>query len=193
MTLGTQTMILSTSKLRLPTSSLVTKRIFTTPKTKPILKLTQGENGSNHVEVMFTTQGVFAPAMLEGKTESLPHRHHHPPTSDPSPDFSYETIPECGYLKASNSGEGYQSIGWRFSPTKIFDHIKLITFLSGLKVERMKAVFITTKGVFGYNLADIALSELELDDASESRIEIISADMNEDWEETLMACLVENS
>ncbi len=150
------------------------------------------ENGSPHVQIMFTEQGVFSYELLEGKTKSLSHRHHHAPTREPSLDLSYETIPECGYLKASNHGEGYQSIGWRFSPSKVFDHLKLFTFLTGLQVERMKAVFITTNGVFGYNLTDSILQELELDEASESRIEIISTDITEHWEESLLNCLVDN-
>ncbi len=150
------------------------------------------EKGSPQVQVMFTEQGIFASELLEGKTKSVPPHHHHLSPSDPSPNISIESIPKCGYLKASNRGEGYQSIGWRFSPIKVFDHLKLITFLSGLKVERLKAIFITTNGVFGYNLSDSALLELELDDASESRIEIISTDIIENWEEMLFSCLVEN-
>ena len=95
------------------------------------------------------------------------------------------------FLKAINSGEGFKSVGWRFSPLKIFDHLKLITFLSGIKAVRMKAVFITSNGVFGYNLTEDALMEMELDDAVESRIEIISKEIKEYWDETLISCITD--
>ena len=93
--------------------------------------------------------------------------------------------------KAINSGEGFKSVGWRFSPLKIFDHLKLITFLSGIRAIRMKAVFITSNGVFGYNLTEDALMEMELDDAVESRIEIISKEIKEYWDETLISCITD--
>ena len=56
----------------------------------------------------------------------------------------------------------------------------------------MKAVFITINGVFGYNLSDSTLLEMELDDTGESRIEIISTDINENWEGSLLACLIDS-
>ena len=43
----------------------------------------------------------------------------------------------------------------------------------------MKAVFITSNGVFGYNLTEDALMEMELDDAVESHIEIISKEIKD--------------
>ena len=55
----------------------------------------------------------------------------------------------------------------------------------------MKAVFITSNGVFGYNLTEDALMEMELDDAVESRIEIISKEIKEYWDETLINCITD--
>ena len=52
----------------------------------------------------------------------------------------------------------------------------------------MRAVFITERGVFGYNLTPDALTEIELDDCIESRVEIISDQVNKEWESQLMAC-----
>ena len=49
--------------------------------------------------------------------------------------------------------------------------------MSGIRAIRMKAVIITSNGVFGYNLTEDALMEMELDDAVESRIEIISKEI----------------
>ena len=59
----------------------------------------------------------------------------------------------------------------------------------GLQVERMKAVFITEKGSFGYNLTADGLSEVALDDCGESRIELISDIIDDRLEEQLFACL----
>ena len=56
----------------------------------------------------------------------------------------------------------------------------------------MKAVFITSNGVFGYNLTEDALMEMELDDAVESRIEIISKEIKEYWDETLTSCITDS-
>ena len=98
-------------------------------------------------------------------------------------------IPECGYLTAVNEGEGFESIGWRFAPSKVFLRARLCAFLSGLVVERMKAVFVTDEGVFGYNLTRVALTETELDDCSESRIDIVSDLIDTGWLERLTACV----
>ena len=71
---------------------------------------------------------------------------------------------------------------------KVFNHSKLFSFLTGLHVDRMKAVFITDAGIFGYNITADALTEIELDDSLESRIEIISENLNDSLETQLLAC-----
>ena len=98
-------------------------------------------------------------------------------------------FPDCGYVAAINSGEGFESIGWRFSPDKVFDRGRLFSFVGGLEVERMKAVFITHEGVFGYNMTRDALTEVMLDDCAESRIEIIAEQVDQGWESALVACI----
>jgi len=103
---------------------------------------------------------------------------------------SEAAIPACGFLKATNEGEGFSSIGWRISPHKVFHHEKLNSFLTGLRVERMKAVFITDCGVYAYNLADNTLTEIELDECQESRIEFISDSLDDSLEIQLLACVV---
>ena len=45
---------------------------------------------------------------------------------------------------------------------------------------------------FGYNLTEDALMEMELDDAVESRIEIISKEIKEYWDETLISCITDS-
>ena len=117
------------------------------------------------------------------------HHHHHAHKQD-KPLASELPIPESGMLKATNQGEGFESIGWRFSADKLFDHQRLRHFLVGLKVERMKAVFITPNGIFGYNLTEDGLTESELDECSETRIEVIGQGIESDLESQLLDCLV---
>ena len=103
--------------------------------------------------------------------------------------ISDESIPEGGYVKAINKAEGFMSVGWRFSSEKVFNHQKLFALLTGLIIDRMKAVFITDNGVFGYNLTLDGLKEIELDDCLESRIELISGSIDESFEKDLFNCL----
>ena len=148
---------------------------------------------------ILTSHGNIDVALLNGPTTSvvIPKHHHHEPTlsrpglSRPKrPQLLVDSpIPETGFIKATNKGEGYESIGWRFSPEKTFNHNSLFNFLSGLTAERMKAVFITDQGVFGYNLTPDALTEVALDECLESRIEIIGKDLPTNIEIELMACM----
>jgi G3E family GTPase len=149
-----------------------------------------------HVEVIFTEQGKLDLAILEGL--STPpvnshhhHHHHHADTSGANGlnSLANAPLPDCGYLKAVNQGEGFHSAGWRFDASIIFKQKELFLFLSGIVAERVKAVFITENGVFGYNLTADALTEIELDDCLESRIEIIANEIGDQWETQLLACI----
>ncbi|MCG9724656.1 CobW family GTP-binding protein [Vibrio brasiliensis] len=149
------------------------------------------EVGSPETKVLFAEHGVIPFAEFEGQSsihEQPNHHHHHHHQSKPL--ASEMPIPESGMLKASNEGEGFQSVGWRFSAEKIFDRHKLITLLLELNVERMKAVFITHNGLFGYNFTSDGLMEIELDECAESRIELISEQMDSNFEQQLLSCVV---
>ncbi|XOV78103.1 MAG: CobW family GTP-binding protein [Aestuariibacter sp.] len=152
------------------------------------------ERKGQHVCIEFSEHGNLNPAILVGDSQiaaSLtmqgPH-HHHPQKST---NINDKAIPECGYLKVENNGEGYNSVGWRFSPVKVFDRNKLLALFASLNAERMKAVMITSEGVFGYNLVDDGLTEVELDDCQESRIEIIADNTDDAWQAKLLDSLVE--
>lgn len=147
------------------------------------------EQGKSRAKLLFTEQGALEPGLLLGETSATFHVDHVHPNEDLNVELSEPPIPECGYIRAVNSGEGFESIGWRFNATKIFDRNRLFAFLSGLSVERMKAVFITEQGVSGYNLTSDALTEMELDDCLESRIDIITTTVDEMWEENLLSCI----
>lgn len=147
------------------------------------------EVGRPETKVLFAEHGVIPFAEFEGLSSihEQPNHHHHHHQSKPL--ASEVPMPESGMLKASNEGEGFQSVGWRFSAEKIFDRHKLLTLLLELKVERMKAVIITHNGLFGYNLTSDGLMEIELDECAESRIELISEQMDSDFEQQLLSCV----
>lgn len=147
------------------------------------------QNCSLDVELVYSKHGAIALEQLQGATLSR---------VDPRLAYAQETgpvlvsdlpFPDCGYVSATTSGEGFESMGWRFSPDKVFDRNRLLSFLSWFEVERMKAVFITHEGMVGYNMTDDALTEMILDDCLESRIEIIASQLDQGWEEELLACI----
>jgi len=148
------------------------------------------------VRVLVTEHGVLEPSWLEGPTSALAsksHHHHHDHGENAKPSLYDLPIPECGYIAAANQGEGFHSIGWRFTPDKMFARDKLFQFFKNLhshRVERMKAVFITESGIFGYNLTLDELTEMQLDECSESRIEIITEQVENTWENNLLDCVV---
>jgi G3E family GTPase len=140
------------------------------------------------VQVLYTQQGRFALADLEGPCATVvdPAAEHAGSLGTTASDLPF---PPSGYVTAQNSGEGFESIGWRFSPDSVFDRDRLVAFMRGLDVERLKAVFITSQGIFGYNMTRDELTEQALDDCMESRIEIITDSVNQGWESSLTACL----
>ena len=44
-------------------------------------------------------------------------------------------------------------------------------------------------GIFGYNLTSDGITEMELDDCAESRIELIADNLDETIEQRLLACI----
>ena len=142
------------------------------------------------VPLLFTQQGAVDSTLLEGITattvdaKSLGHIH------DSSEIYFDEPIPECGFIKALNKGEGFASVGWRFSSRFAFDKNALFAFLSGVEAERLKATFITTNDeCFAYNLTMDSISEVQLEYLEESRIEIIAPELNQSWEAELFDCM----
>jgi len=146
-----------------------------------------------NTKVIFTKHGALSLIELEGDSiiqENASHHHQH---DHSKPLISEMIMPATGMLKAINEGEGFYSIGWRFAPEKVFAHQKLSLLLTGLKVERMKAVMITDKGFVGYNLTLDGLTETVLDECAESRIELIADAIDESFEIALLRCILVNS
>ncbi|MCR6653918.1 MAG: hypothetical protein NVV73_21590 [Cellvibrionaceae bacterium] len=100
-----------------------------------------------------------------------------------------ESLPACGYIYKGREADGYFSSGWIFSADFIFDYSKIFALLSGADAERLKAVFITDQGVFGFNKSGAVLNEFELDDAIDSRIELIAEQKidSDAWQNLILA------
>ncbi|WP_122056209.1 GTP-binding protein [Vibrio sp. Evd11] len=145
-------------------------------------------------KLIFAHLGKIPSYEFDGNTNFYLHQthehHHHHAHKQEKPLASELPMPETGMIKASNQGEGFESVGWRFSADKLFDRQQLLKVLVGLQVERMKAVFITQSGIFGYNLTEDGLTECELDECIETRIEVIGQSIDSDLENHLIQCLV---
>jgi G3E family GTPase len=146
-------------------------------------------HGQSNANVYFSQQGDIALSQLAGTAllslSSQSQRH-----TTKKVLISSLPMPECGFIKAMNTGEGFSSIGWRFSSKKIFNHRKLQAFLISVTAERVKAAFITELGTFGYNVATNDFTKKRLNDSKESRIEIISQHLDDSLEAQLMACII---
>lgn len=148
------------------------------------------QKSASYTKVIFTEYGDIHPLELEGKTSFRLNETNKQFYTNESLLLSDKPLPACGFIKAVNKGEGFHSIGWRFSPDITFDYSRVIEFLWDIGAERVKAVFNTDKGMIGFNLVDDVLTELELQNCAESRIEIISVNLNEGIEEILIKCIL---
>ncbi|RLU00652.1 CobW family GTP-binding protein [Ketobacter sp.] len=182
------------------------KRDLYQPEDEAALERYARQVGKHGVTVLFTEQGVMDLSWLEGRASrsltSCGHSHNaeihlH---AEPGPSTRHagneddllpkKIFPAFQIASAINEGAGYRSIGWRFPQELRFDYKKLYLLLSGMKVERMKAVFITDRGQFGFNLTLDALSQHQLDGCTESRVEIINDTLDAEWERALLDCLI---
>lgn len=164
------------------------------PEDKVLLEHYAKAKALSDVELVFTEQGQLGLEALQGPTAAFvdANKHRHAVNSKDGAEqkgLADMPLPKSGYLTAINQGEGFHSIGWRFDAAKVFNKRALFLFLSGIVAERMKAVFITESGIFGYNLTADSLTEIALDECMESRIEIIASEMCDQWEANLLACI----
>ena len=142
---------------------------------------------------LFTDFGEIAVNTLEGKTQ-ISQRWGHitgqtkfplPDTRD-APDVPF---PENGILKSENNGEGYRSVGWQFDARYSFRRKAFRDWAVTFKSSRIKAVVITDEGVLGLNIEGDEMTEMFLDDCTESRIEIIAPQTDDCREQRLLDCI----
>ncbi|MBB1439758.1 GTP-binding protein, partial [Shewanella sp. SG41-4] len=113
------------------------------------------------------------------------------PLSDiDNPEFS-----STGFIHKTNQGEGCYSSGWIFSAAHCFQFEQFMAWVDTVKLDkvlRLKAIVITRDGVLSANMVDDKLMLNELDDALDTRVEIIS-DIpleHERLQQQLLACLL---
>lgn len=144
---------------------------------------------TNYAELSIDWLDHTSSVVMESKKQ---HSHAHTETLPNTENVDETNLPDCGYLKIENKGEGFYSIGWIFKADFIFDKTKLFEFLHSVDVERIKAVFSTTQGIFGYNKADDILTEVALNETLDNRIELIFSSQNtfDNLAQTLLSYVV---
>ncbi|GAA0789952.1 MULTISPECIES: CobW family GTP-binding protein [Pseudomonadati] len=95
-----------------------------------------------------------------------------------------------------NQGDGCYSIGWLISPSMTFNFDLLMRWVETFKrpdIIRLKAVMITFDGILGINMVDSTLHLSELDEAVDSRLEIITEHSlnSAELQQSLIACIDE--
>lgn len=160
------------------------------PSDRKALERFAREKGAPNVRIHFTEFGALQPAWLDGPSRAfLPSAPLPIRRQAKEDDVAKPPLPASGRLRSENKGQGFQSVGWRFSPHVVFSRRRLLLFLQGMSAERIKGVFITESGVFGYNATQDGLTESPLDDCAESRVEWIATEIKPAWEQQLLACV----
>lgn len=146
---------------------------------------------SENQEVIFAEQAQITLHELLGEKQNkqqiehaFHHHHHHS-----KPLASELPMPESGMVKAVNQGQGFDSVGWRFAANKVFNKEKVLTLLNSLQVSRIKALLITDQGCIAYNRSLDKVSESALVMITESRIELINKQLDDNLESALLACI----
>lgn len=81
---------------------------------------------------------------------------------------------ELGVYRSNNVIDGIYSAGWVFDCDYEFDFEALLSWIKERDYLRLKAVVICDEGIAGFNYVDKQLSVAEIDDAMDSRLELIS-------------------
>lgn len=79
-----------------------------------------------------------------------------------------------GYLRKHQQQQGFNSVGWVFTAETCFDFFELTAQLTGFEVERLKAIMRTDRGVYMFNHSNDILSSQPIEEAADSRLEVIS-------------------
>ncbi|WP_422450335.1 MULTISPECIES: CobW family GTP-binding protein [unclassified Endozoicomonas] len=141
-------------------------------------------------ETAWVKQGALSVEWLD-----LPHRDrvavnpkaHH--AHQKSPDQLQTTeamvlkLPEGQlFLRKENTGQHHFSCGWLFSESTSFSFDRLFSLIHAQTAQRLKAVAKTDQGVKGFNMQDGIVSVIEIEETSDSRLEIISS-APMDWDD----------
>ncbi|PMG75046.1 hypothetical protein BCU84_17190 [Shewanella sp. 10N.286.51.B7] len=157
-------------------------------------KVQQSASFARSIKPALTSQtsSIFSIGFGLGASQSMGQGFA--PETDKENEAQAVEFNQQGYWMRENQGEGAYSVGWIFEPRLCFDFDKLIDWINQLIAEdivRLKAVMITEEGIAGFNMVDGKLSVMELDEAMDSRIEIIALEplAGTKLSESLQACL----
>jgi G3E family GTPase len=156
-----------------------------------LLDYIENKNAQSDQSIYQTSMGKIQQEWLIPASSYVADNHPTLTKETEQPFNSDPVLPSCGYVSITNKGEGFYRQGWIFKNTFTFNRNKLQTLLTGLNVERIKAVFITDHGIIAYNQADAVLTEIEVDEAFDSRIECIDLVNSafDNLEQELLDCL----
>jgi len=161
---------------------VATKADLYSHEDKVNMKDTLAQLGLQDKKLLMATNGELPLTILEELRQSTDaaqddHHHHHHAEPPASPVWQAQMEQDgCAYTKQSRSG--FVTEGWIYDSSHIFDFTQIFTMLNAINPERLKGVFITERGIFGFNKADGILSCIELDESEDSRLEIIYPENN---------------
>ncbi len=116
-------------------------------------------------------QWLDIPRGSAGKAPAVVEHHHH--EKDVTIETSRASFDSEGVMRVENAAEFGFSCGWRFSGDWCFDAGKLRALFDALAVPRVKGVFHTREGWLIVNKMRETVSWEWIDNAEESRVEII--------------------
>ncbi len=125
-------------------------------------------------------QGLHPDTGPDTRPDREHHHHKHGPRSDQDGSAAQEhnRLPEPGWLRKENQGEGHASAGWLFDDRHVFDYAGLYQLLCGTQFDRLKAVMLTERGCYAFNQADGVMTVRPVENQEPvqySRLEAISA------------------
>ena len=135
----------------------------------------------NDKELLITEQGKIDFSFLakpSARKVPAPAHHHHGQDSPAMPAWQ-ENLQNEGAAYTRHQKDGFITEGWIYDDSHVFDFNLIFSQLSSVSVERLKGVFITERGIFGFNKAEDILSCIELDESDDSRLELIYPDSSE--------------
>ncbi len=100
--------------------------------------------------------------------------------SSPEMPLPIVLMPGTEFARREHRDDDFASCGWLFRDETRFDFLRLMSLVSGLNVQRLKAVMQTERGNFVFNADDGVLSVNEITGNVDSVIECI-ADLGIDW------------
>ncbi len=148
------------------------------------LKNYVAERKGPNTQIVLTEHGNLDPMMLQGSSDRINRQLWD--------QYTHRQDQNANINEAPIPNQDFQCVGWRFSSEKVFSRKTISNCLSDLSVERIKAVLITDEGVISYNQEGDTSTQMELDDCKESKIEIISRQIDSHWESRIMRCLIDN-